>query len=148
LIISILVAYLLIEQKFEKPKLPELTIRLLLIFIGVIGELLFRYFGLTNYSSPDYFLPSWLFLIWLSFGLTFNGCYRWLENFSIWLAILLGVIFGPLTYWLASRLAAFEILQPIAFSVFSGLFWGVLFGVSIKVSITKRQLTIRNISVK
>ncbi|MFT6733747.1 MAG: hypothetical protein ACJAS9_001937 [Polaribacter sp.] len=143
-----LATYLLIERKLERQPLSELPIRLLLIFVGVIGELFFRYFGLTNYASPDYFLPSWLFLIWLSFGLTFNGCYRWLENYSIWLAVLLGVIFGPLTYWLASRLAPFEILEPITFTVFSSLFWGVLFGISIKISKIRPHVLTRTISNK
>ena len=127
-----LAIYLLIENRFEKTLTFGLYHRTVLIAVGLVLELLFRYVGLTNFPSPDYFVPSWLLLVWLSFGFTFNGCYSWLTNYSHWIAALLGAIFGPITYWIASRLAPFEILEPVSFTLFSSLFWGTFFGISVR----------------
>jgi uncharacterized protein DUF2878 len=134
LVIALVAVYLLVERKFEKPRPNEMILRLSLIAVGLLMELSFRYLGLSNYPSPDYLVPSWLFLVWLSFGLTFSGCYRWLSRYSIWFSVLLGAVFGPITYWVASRIAPFEILEPIGFTIISSVFWGVLYGVSIKLS--------------
>ena len=135
--------YLLLEQKLDKPAPFELLIRSTMISVGIVVELLFRQLGLTDYPSVSYFVPPWLFLVWISFGFTFSGCYRWLGHHSTWLAVLLGAVFGPVTYWIASRLAPFQILEPILFTVASSLFWAVLYGVAVEVSrFSKQQNTL------
>jgi hypothetical protein len=134
LVVGLIPIYLLIEHRFEKTKFSELLLRAAIIVAGLMAELLFRHVGLTNYSSPEFIVPSWLFLVWLSFGLTFNGCYRWLNNYSIWISISLGAVFGPMTYWIASQIAPFEILQPIGFTLASSVFWGLLYAVSVTFS--------------
>ena len=144
--IGLVVIYLIAEHQYDKPKQNELFFRMAIIFAGLLMELSFRFFGLTDYPSIEYFVPSWLFLVWLSFGLTFHGCYRWLSNYSIWYSVILGGFFGPLTYWIASKLAPFQILEPITFTVTSSLFWALLYLIAVKSS-TSNSRTANHIAV-
>ncbi len=142
---GLLASYLLVERKYEQPSSKEIGFRLAIVAVGLVMELAFRYFALTNYPSVEYFVPSWLFLVWLSFGLTFHGCYGWLKRYSIWLSVALGGVFGPLTYWIASHIAPFEIKQPVLFTIASSLFWALLYGISVRFSeIKKSNLYIAN----
>ena len=76
-------------------------------------------------------LPFWLVLLWLLFSITFEKCYRWLSG-KLKVAALLGGLFGPASYWAASKLSSVSIQMPVEFTLFSAVFWATLFVTFIK----------------
>lgn len=61
--------------------------------------------GLLAYASPvphAGFAPVWIVALWMGFALTFNHSLRYVMH-RTWLAILLGAVVGPFSYWIASR---------------------------------------------
>mgnify|MGYP000876590224 FL=1 len=79
---------------------------------------------------PDSLLaPPWILALWLGFALTLNHSLATVMR-RTWLAILLGVIFGPFSYWLAQRSwHAVELQSPCLHAVLAvSLGWGVACG--------------------
>ncbi|MET1254862.1 DUF2878 family protein [Aliikangiella maris] len=74
-------------------------------------------------------IPDWLVILWCWFAITFERCFTWLES-KLALALMLGAITGPLTYWGASYLTPITISHPLVFFLVSSLFWGLIFGIS------------------
>ena len=61
--------------------------------------------GLLAYASPGPvhgLAPAWILALWMGFALTFNHSLHYVMR-RTWLAIALGAIAGPLSYWIASR---------------------------------------------
>jgi hypothetical protein len=92
---------------------------------GMIADTVLSYFKLIHFSN-SFFIPFWLIMLWIWFSFTLPACYSWATKYPK-LISLLGFALGPLTYWGGSKLSQVEILSPIYFSLFSSLFWGVLF---------------------
>jgi hypothetical protein len=121
-----MLAYFIIEKiKLAPPQSVYLN-RLYLTVVGVTADFLLSWFELIRFTESTYFIPIWLFLMWVLFAITFDQAYQWLANKSFF-AALLGAVFGPAAYWGASKISAVEILSPLIFTVVSAVFWGILF---------------------
>ena len=105
--------------------------KIFLFAIGCITDWYFAKLQLIQFASDETNLPFWLLLLWLLFSITFNNCYGWLKNRQL-LAAILGSLFGPASYWAASSMSSVEILSPFIFTLFSSIFWGLLFVVFLK----------------
>jgi hypothetical protein len=61
--------------------------------------------GFTRYATPWPLAdaaPLWIITLWATFALTFTQSLRYLQS-RLWLAVLLGMIGGPLAYLGAAR---------------------------------------------
>ncbi|MEA9562987.1 MULTISPECIES: DUF2878 domain-containing protein [unclassified Xanthomonas] len=89
--------------------------------------------GWVRYAAPwpgSVLAPPWILALWLGFALTLNHSLRSVMQ-RPWLAVLLGAIFGPFSYWLAQRSwHAVELAPPLLHAVLAvGIGWGVACGV-------------------
>jgi len=102
-----------------------------IVVIGTLADFVFSYFQLIKFDAYGG-VPLWLICLWCWFAVTFFDCYKWMNKLNLLLVSAIGAIFGPIAYWGASFLSEVEILAPISFSIFSGIFWGLLFFLIIK----------------
>lgn len=126
--IVLILCYLTVDLYKKKPSsyLAYFSPKLLMFSIGCITDWSLAKLQIIEFASNASALPFWLLLLWVLFSITFEKCYSWL-NGKLWLAAVLGSIFGPASYWAASKLSSVVIHMPVEFTVFSVVFWAVLF---------------------
>lgn len=73
----------------------QLRLYLELVLAGLILELIVSGSGLLQFDGG--LLPTWLILLWLGYPAMALGALDWLRD-KLWLAVLLGVVAGPMTY--------------------------------------------------
>ena len=56
--------------------------------------------------SLAFLSPFWLWLLWVLFAMTLNTSLALLQTKPLWLSALLGLVFGPLTYYAGAQLGA------------------------------------------
>ncbi|MEO6607377.1 MAG: DUF2878 domain-containing protein [Aestuariivirga sp.] len=87
--------------------------------LGVIWETAFIALGALHYtgSRGNALLPPiWIIALWFAFGTLPHGSLRWLSG-RIWLQLLLGAIFGPLSYLGGVRLGGETMSEPIVIAL-------------------------------
>lgn len=88
--------------------------------------------GLLRYASPfpyEALAPVWILSLWMGFALTFNHSLAYVMR-RWWLAVGLGALVGPFSYWLASRTwAAVQFTDSLPVVLITlGALWGVAMG--------------------
>ena len=61
--------------------------------------------GMASYAAPwpsASFAPAWILALWATFAMTFTQSLTWLQH-RLWLAVVFGLIGGPLAYLGAAR---------------------------------------------
>lgn len=86
----------------------------------------------VRYAAPwpgSVLAPAWILALWLGFALTLNHSLATVMQ-RPWLAVVLGAVFGPLSYWLAeSSWQAIELLAPQRSAVLAlAIGWGAACG--------------------
>lgn len=80
------------------------------------------------YEPARWFVPTpiatvCLLMLWVNFSLALNESLRWLQE-HLFMAAILGFIFGPWAYFAASRLGAVQIKSPVSSKlVLIGVAW-------------------------
>jgi Protein of unknown function (DUF2878) len=69
--------------------------------------------------------PHWILALWALFATALNVSMRWLKQ-RLLLAVALGVICGPLSYWGAARLGAVEFIDPVRIVIALAVGWGLI----------------------
>ena len=96
--------FMLIHWPFFK-RMDALAL-LVLMPLGLVLDSLYAATGVVIYASPvpsSSLAPVWILSLWFAFALTVAHSLRMLLT-NTWIAMLLGAIFGPLSYWIASEL--------------------------------------------
>ncbi|WAT13927.1 DUF2878 domain-containing protein [Xanthomonas fragariae] len=86
----------------------------------------------VRYAAPwpgTLLAPAWILALWLGFALTLNHSLATVMQ-RPWLAVVLGAIFGPFSYWLAQRSwHAVQLLPPHPHAAIAiGIGWGAACG--------------------
>jgi hypothetical protein len=86
--------------------------------------------GLLTFRTPlpwDFAAPVWIVALWVAFALTLNHSMDSLKRRPL-LAVLLGLLGGPLAYWVASRVwNAADLNGSVLFTLaVIGVIWGVM----------------------
>lgn len=103
------------------------------IFLGLasltVGLVLDTALILSKVYEPNRWFISapittiWLLMLWINFSLVLNESLKWFQE-HLFVAAIMGSIFGPLAYLAASRLGAVQITPPVFRSLVSvGLAW-------------------------
>lgn len=100
--------------------------------VGFVVDTVMASTGLLRYASPfpdEAVAPVWILSLWMGFALTFNHSLAYVMR-RWWLAVVLGVIAGPLSYWLASiAWAAVQFTDSLPVVLLTlGALWGVAMG--------------------
>ncbi len=101
----------------------------LLALAGLLGLTFDSLLLATGWIAfPDHtsiLAPLWMFAMWILFATTLNVGFHWLRP-RLWLAAVLGAIFGPLSYWSGSRTGALIIVDTTSALVTLSAGWAVL----------------------
>lgn len=97
--------------------------------LGVVIESVMVAAGWFTYATATpglVFAPLWMLGMWINFGLTINHSMAWLKGRWM-LAVLFGLLGGPLTYWIAGRAwNALTVPEPIWPSLLAiGIAWAI-----------------------
>lgn len=111
----------------------DLQLLIAALSLGLLLDTTLAAGGWVRYAAPwpgTPLAPPWILALWLGFALTLNHSLATVMQ-RPWLAVLLGAIFGPFSYWLAQRSwHAVEFQPPQLHAVVAvGIGWGVACGV-------------------
>lgn len=109
---------------------PDLEVGLVLAcgIIGVVFDSALVALGWVAYPSgivSEMLAPYWIVTMWMLFGTTLNLSMRWLRG-RRFLAVVLGGIAGPMSYWGGHKLGGMEFVEPIAALAALGVGWALI----------------------
>lgn len=110
----------------QQSKLELLLIAIVTIFGGLFDQSLLSS-GLIAFPQenwPPALLPAWMAMLWMLFTTTLNIGLRWMRN-RYWIAIVFGLIGGPMAYIGGQKLGAMNFVQPTALLVCVGIGWAI-----------------------
>lgn len=100
-----LAVYAAVQLAVSKFPAADLALMLSACIIGCLADTVLIQLGFLQYANPvpsAAYAPAWIAGLWMAFSLTINHSMSWLKGRWI-LAVLFGVIGGPLVFWLAEK---------------------------------------------
>lgn len=103
----------------------------LIAILGLCGSLFDQFLlslGWIQYPAsgwPVWLLPFWMTCLWMLFATTLNVSLRWLHGHHF-IALLFGLLGGPLAYLAGQKLGAMQLLEPAKVLLVLGVFWGLM----------------------
>lgn len=107
----------------------ELKFILIASFIGCLFDQALLSAGLLRFDAspiwPAAVLPLWMMALWLLFNTTINVGLRWMRGRTA-IAVIFGLIGGPLAYLAGAELGAITLLDTSKLMVALAIGWGLL----------------------
>ena len=124
---AVTVFILCVHQIFFVNKAVEWYLIASVAMTGFMVDNILSRFGIFTFQSPSMlFIPLWLACLWVLFATTLSHSLAWLKN-RLWLAAVLGAFFGPVSYWVGSKIANVVLSTPPTFSLLSiSVCWAIL----------------------
>jgi hypothetical protein len=109
---------------------PQAALRLLLIVtgLGVVWDSTVLFTGWIRYVdgwSLVWLAPAWIIAMWTLFGTLLNVSLRWMRGRWL-LAVVFGLVGGPLAYYAGVKLGAVTLIQPFNALLLQGIGWAIL----------------------
>jgi hypothetical protein len=112
------------------------------VIIGIIFDGIPQSLGWIAFTPvtfwPEALPPPWMIMLWALFASTINISLSWLQNRKT-LAMLIGAIAGPLSYWSGARLGALQLINPSAAIIYLSIGWGAIVPVLLKIAASKNN---------
>jgi hypothetical protein len=110
-VVAVIVAYHLANapQPAQESKLVATA-----VLIGGLWDSALVTLGWVSYPTGTLIAgtaPHWILALWALFATALNVTMRWLKQRML-LAVLLGAVCGPLSYWAAVRFGAVQFVDP------------------------------------
>ena len=105
----------------------ELKLVLSAMALGMVTDSLLVASGWLTYaggSLTGYLAPFWIVAMWALFATTLNVTMRWLKG-RVGLAILMGAIGGPMSYYGGQKLGAMVFIEPVLGLTALAIAWAV-----------------------
>ena len=77
-------------------------------------------------------------MLWALFASTMNISLNWLHDRKV-LAMLIGAVAGPLSYWSGARLGALQLSNPSAAIIYLSIGWAAIVPVLLKIAASKNH---------
>jgi len=130
---SLLVLHLILASS----RRVEIQLMLTACVIGVAVDSLQQAVGIFTFkqdSSWPLWLPLWVFVIWAQFATLFHYALRWMSGRYL-IAVIFGMIGGPLAYWAGVRLGAATFGDNPVMSVLSlAVVWAIVTPILLRLS--------------
>lgn len=93
---------------FSRSPRQELKLGAIALLIGVVLDSLLQSFSVIAFYgwALGPLSPFWLWALWVLFGLTLNSSLAFLRAQPLFIAAMLGLFFGPITYYAGAKLGA------------------------------------------
>ena len=121
--IALILMIYIIQARYKK---EAFILLLLIMLLGPIFDQCLLSFELIEYKSQfsEYIVPIWIVALWGLFATTLNISLSWLKHYKL-LAVLFGLIGGPLAYIAAEKLNAIQLMNSYALLALA-LGWALL----------------------
>jgi hypothetical protein len=125
---AVILLAIAIHLLFARRPVSELV---LIIATGAIGagvDSIMISAGWLSYPSGMLlagFSPYWIIAMWMLFATTFNVSFRWLQS-KMLLAVLLGALSGPLSYYFGAKFGAVTLNDFTSSMIALAVGWGAL----------------------
>ncbi len=127
--VAVSAAILLLHFFFISRNLFEFPLLIKVFILGWFVDTALFSSGILTAESEKIFPPLWLSCLWLMFATTLNHCFMWFQEHKI-LAILVGFISGPTSYFAGCQLSDIALAEPQLRSLLIiALLWAVIFPV-------------------
>jgi hypothetical protein len=106
----------------------QLLLLVLVALIGFVWDSALSLAGLTVYPGSLFghqLAPAWIVALWALFAMTLDVSLRWLQGRTV-IAIVLGAIAAPLSYYGGVRLGALSLPRPALGLWAEGVGWGTI----------------------
>ncbi|MDJ0919216.1 MAG: DUF2878 domain-containing protein [Woeseiaceae bacterium] len=109
---------------------PQVELKLILA-CGVLGTVFdsllvaANWVGYPSGMFSSFMAPYWIIAMWMLFATTLNVSMGWMKG-RPWLAAVMGLIAGPLTYIAGHKLGGIEFANQTAALIALGLGWAVM----------------------
>jgi hypothetical protein len=113
----------------------------LILIIGICGSVFDQFLlslGWIQYlphAWPTWLLPLWMLCLWLLFATTLNVSLRWMRSKHL-LAMIFGLLGGPLAYLAGQRLGAMQLLAQTNILIVLAVFWGLMMPAMLRLATT------------
>ena len=118
----------LLHLALAQSRINELKMITQVTVIGAMWESLMITTGLLTYLNGmifEYFPPYWIIAMWFLFATTLNVSLRWLHH-RMGLASVMGLIFGPTTYYAGAKLGGVSFTDPTVSIIVVAISWAIL----------------------
>ncbi len=142
--LGVFIALLILSVHVLRANDPAFEVRLLLsaLIIGLIFDGIPKSLGWITFAPvpywPEQLSPPWMVMLWGLFASTINISLSWLKGKQS-LAIIIGAIAGPLTYWSGARLGALQFGNFNAAMIYLSIGWAIAVPVLLRISIPKNH---------
>lgn len=114
----------------------ELTLIAIIGTCGSVFDQLLLSLGWIQYPPhawPAWLLPLWMLCLWLLFATTLNISLRWMRSKHL-LAMLFGLLGGPLAYLAGQKLGAMQLVAQTNTLIALAVFWGLMMPVMLRLA--------------
>lgn len=93
---------------FSTARSSDLKLAFIALLVGISADSLLQYTSVIDFYgwALGPLSPFWLWMLWVLFALTLNSSLAFLKNQSRITVAILGLIFGPLTYYAGAKMGA------------------------------------------
>jgi hypothetical protein len=128
--ILVVAVYLSLHLLWSGNRLRELQFILMVGVFGMVVDSVTKISGLLTYGGDflaiAWLAPLWIGALWLQFASTLNVSLAWLQD-NYFIALVMGAIFGPLSYLGGARLGALSLNHDKTFTVMVlAIIWGIV----------------------
>jgi hypothetical protein len=105
----------------------ELALVVITGAIGLVWDSVMVTAGWMSYASGTFIpglAPYWILGMWMLFATTLNVSFRWLHSRML-LAVVMGAIFGPLSYMAGAAAGAVQLNNPTAVYTALSVSWAL-----------------------
>lgn len=135
----LLILSLIIHFLVSPTRTSDLANLLIISLLGCCADYLLTYSGIFTFTN-DYFIPIWLILLWTHFAVALNHGMSWLTRFPSYAHILLGALFGTLSYYGGYKMGAVILYDNLQLSLFAvAVIWATLLPVYVLVASLNRR---------
>tara|TARA_B100000035_G_scaffold233403_1_gene201648 strand:- start:24203 stop:24703 length:501 start_codon:yes stop_codon:yes gene_type:complete len=117
--IAISIGILFLHLYLTDKKANDIKLSAIAATFGFIFDGIMQFNNMIIYNNPGVpypFTPIWIVILWILFAITLNHSLAWLKGRTS-LAMLFGLMGGPLVYLAGERLMAVTIASPNTFIV-------------------------------
>lgn len=130
-----------IHLLFSKSRRLDMTLGLVALLLGILIDSGLQYFSVIGFYgwALGPLSPFWLWALWVIFALTLNSSLAFLKNQSLITSALLGLVFGPITYYAGAQLGAADLDASLSHLFLLAVIWMLAMPFLV---ITTRQLSL------
>lgn len=123
----VVLAVVIIHLVLSLRPASELILIMSAILIGLVADSLLFATGWISYPSGVLMAPLapyWILAMWALFATTLNVSMGWLKN-RFALALIMGAVGGPLSYWAGQKLGAITFIEPVPALLALAAVWAI-----------------------